>query len=100
MAEQNSVQGAGTLIYCYDAYCGWCYGFSPVIRQIAAAYQGELPIEILSGGMIFEENPQHISAIAVYIQKAYKTVEATTGIQFGKDFLWHIFHPEDSDWYP
>jgi putative protein-disulfide isomerase len=38
--------------------------------------------------------------MAPYIQKAYKTVEERTGIQFGKDWLWHIFNPEESDWYP
>jgi len=27
-------------------------------------------------------------------------VEEHTGIQFGKDYLWHIFNPDDSDWYP
>ena len=27
------------LYYCYDAYCGWCYGFSTVIKQIAADYK-------------------------------------------------------------
>ena len=88
------------LIYCYDAYCGWCYGFSPVIKKIAAKYTNELGIEVLSGGMIFEEEPRHIGAIAGYVQEAYKTVEATTGIRFGKDFLWHIFNPDQSDWYP
>ena len=41
-----------TLIYCYDAYCGWCYGFSPVIKKIAAQYKDELYIEVLSGGMM------------------------------------------------
>lgn len=92
--------GQGVLIYCYDAYCGWCYGFSPVIKRIAEEYRNEFPIEVLSGGMIFEEEPRHISAIAGYIQSAYKTVESTTGIEFGKDFLWHIFNPDQSDWYP
>ena len=38
--------------------------------------------------------------MAAYIQKAYKTVEEQTGIRFGKDWLWHIFNPEESDWYP
>ena len=26
------------IIYCYDAYCGWCYGFGPVIKKITAAF--------------------------------------------------------------
>lgn len=89
-----------TLYYCYDAYCGWCYGFSPVITRIAAEYKDTLAFDVLSGGMIFDENPRPVSAMAGYIQKAYKTVEETTGIAFGKDFLWHIFHPEQSDWFP
>lgn len=89
-----------TLIYCYDAWCGWCYGFSPVIRKIAEEYKDRLGIEVLSGGMIFDEDPQHIKGIASYVQSAYKTVESTTGIEFGKDFLWHIFNPDQSDWHP
>jgi putative protein-disulfide isomerase len=88
------------LIYCYDAYCGWCYGFSPVIKRIADEYKDKLETDVLSGGMILPEKPTPISTIAPYIQKAYKGVEGLTGIKFGKDFLWHIFNYEDSDWYP
>jgi len=88
------------LIYCYDAYCGWCYGFSPVIKRIAEEYKDKLDIEVLSGGMITPEKPTHIGSLAPFIQKAYKGVEEHTGIQFGKDFLWHIFNYEDSDWFP
>jgi putative protein-disulfide isomerase len=88
------------LIYCYDAYCGWCYGFSPIIKQVAEEYKDRFDIDVLSGGMILPEKPTHIEQIAPYIQKAYKTVEETTGIQFGQDFLWHIFNYEDSDWFP
>lgn len=88
------------LIYCYDAYCGWCYGFSPVIKRIAEEYKNILPAEVLSGGMILPEKPVHISATAGYILQAYKNVEELTGIKFGEDYLWHIKNPDDSDWYP
>jgi putative protein-disulfide isomerase len=88
------------IYYCYDAYCGWCYGFSKVMTQIATEYKEVFDFEVLSGGMIFEEKPRHISAIAPFIQKAYKNVEELTGIKFGEDFLWHIFHADESDWYP
>ena len=46
------------------------------------------------------EQPVHISATAGYISKAYKNVEELTGIKFGEDYLWHINHPDASDWYP
>ena len=89
-----------TLIYCYDAYCGWCYGFSQVMKKINSEYKNALEIEVLSGGMILPENPVHIGASAGYISSAYKNVEALTGIKFGDDYLWHVQNPDQSDWYP
>ncbi|MCX6337518.1 MAG: DsbA family protein [Bacteroidetes bacterium] len=89
-----------TLFYCYDAYCGWCYGFSPVIKQIAENYNPQLNIEVLSGGMIVPENPVPIGVTAGFIQKAYPTVEEYTGVKFGADYLWHVENPDLSDWYP
>lgn len=88
------------LIYCYDAYCGWCYGFSPVIKKIADEFSDRVDVEVLSGGMILPEKPVHIRVSAGYISKAYTSVEELTGIKFGKDYLWHIFNPDESDWYP
>jgi len=85
--------------YCYDAYCGWCYGFSPVIKRIASAYNDKLSCEVLSGGMIPKEYERPISAIATYVSQAYRQVEEMTGIKFGEDYLWHIFNPDKSDWF-
>jgi putative protein-disulfide isomerase len=89
-----------TIYYCYDAYCGWCYGFSPVIRRIFEEYRDQLAFEVLSGGMILPEQPQHIGVMADYIRSAYPIVEQRTGIRFGPDWTWHINNPDDSDWYP
>ncbi|MEO6488723.1 MAG: DsbA family protein [Ferruginibacter sp.] len=87
-----------TLFYCYDAYCGWCYGFSPVMKKIQENFLDKLEIEVLSGGMLIGEQVKPISRIAPYIRSAYTRVEDLTGIKFGNDFLWHINHPEESDW--
>ncbi len=89
-----------TLIYCYDAYCGWCYGFNEVMKKINSEFKSKLEIEVLSGGMILPEEPVHIAATAGYISKTYKNVEELTGIKFGEDYLWHINHPNQSDWFP
>ncbi|MEO7802221.1 MAG: DsbA family protein [Ginsengibacter sp.] len=89
-----------TLIYCYDAWCGWCYGFSQVIKKINDEYKNRLQVEVLSGGMILPEEPVSIGATAGYISEAYKRVEEVTGAKFGEDYLWHIRHPEQSDWFP
>ena len=88
------------IIYCYDAYCGWCYGFSEVIKKVYSQYKSKLEFEVLSGGMILPEEPVSIGATAKYIEGAYKRVEEITGIKFGEDYLWHIKHPDISDWFP
>lgn len=86
------------LIYCYDAYCGWCYGFSPVMKKIGEDFKDQIQFEVLSGGMMTGENKAPIEKIAPFIQGAYKRVEELTGIKFGEDFLWHINNPQQSDW--
>jgi putative protein-disulfide isomerase len=89
-----------TIYYCYDAYCGWCYGFSSVMKKIAHEYRDQVAFDVLSGGMIFDEDPRHISVISKYISENYKNVEELSGVKFGQDFLWHVFNPDQSDWYP
>ncbi len=59
-----------------------------------------MEFEVLSGGMILPEEPVSIRATAKYIEGAYKRVEEITGIKFGEDYLWHVRHPDISDWFP
>ena len=94
------MQKNNVIYYCYDAYCGWRYGFSPVIKKIAEEFSDRFVFEVLSGGMIPAEHPRHISSMASYIAQAYKRVEELSGIKFGNDYLWHIFNPQESDWHP
>ncbi|HSN09939.1 MAG TPA: hypothetical protein VLS85_12945 [Hanamia sp.] len=89
-----------SLIYCYDAYCGWCYGFSEVMKKVYSNYKNTFDFEVLSGGMILPDEPVSIGATAKYIEGAYKRIEEITGIKFGEDYLWHIKHPDVSDWFP
>ncbi len=86
------------IIYCYDAYCGWCYGFGPVIKRITTEYKNDLDIEVLSGGMMIDEHVMPIEKIGPYIQEEYKRVEELAGVKYGEDYLWHINNPDKSDW--
>jgi putative protein-disulfide isomerase len=88
------------IIYCYDAYCSWCFGFSRTITAIADKYKHVLAFEVLSGGMIVADPPQHISVMAQYIADSYKQVEGYAGVKFGSDYLWHVLNPDESDWFP
>lgn len=88
------------LIYCYDAWCGWCYGFSSVMQQLQKKYAERLPIEVLSGGMILPEKPSPVKIMAPFVLEHYPNVEAVTGVRFGEDFLWHMRNADHSDWFP
>lgn len=89
-----------TLIYCYDAYCGWCYGFGNVMKNVFKKYKSQLYFEVLSGGMVLPETPVPIASTASYIKSATRRVEELTGIKFGEDYMWHINNPDKSDWFP
>ena len=86
------------LIYCYDAYCGWCYGFSPIMKQIWVEYNDKFDMEVLSGGMMIGEQAMPIEKISPFIREEYKRVEELAAVKYGEDFLWHINNPDKSDW--
>lgn len=75
------------IIYVYDPMCGWCYGFSPVIKEIENEYKQKFNFEIISGGMVVGDREGPIGDFADYILSAYKRVESTTGIKFGEPYL-------------
>lgn len=76
-----------SFIYIYDAICGWCYGFSPVIKNLYLKHKSEFDFQVISGGMILGDRVGPISQMAPYIKSAYKNVEETTGIKFGDKFI-------------
>jgi putative protein-disulfide isomerase len=75
------------IIYVYDALCGWCYGFSPVLKQCYEKHKNDFEFEVLSGGMMMGDRVGSINDIAPYIKTAYHTVENTTGVKFGEAYL-------------
>lgn len=87
----------GKITYFTDALCGWCYGFSPVITQLAENYKNELDFEVFCGGLFLNQRVGDINEVAPYIKNgAYKAVESRTGVKFGKGFLNRVFDENDS----
>jgi len=84
------------LIYVYDALCGWCYGFSPVITRLYEDYKDRLDFLVLSGGMVRGDSIGPVSQISSYIKKVYKTVEQTCGVKFGEKYLNDFLENEDA----
>jgi len=76
------------IVYIYDALCGWCYGFSDVLSELYDNYKDTIDFDVLSGGLFVGERVGPINQVAGYIKKgAYKRVEETTGVMFGKAFI-------------
>ncbi|NJC25592.1 DsbA family protein [Neolewinella antarctica] len=75
------------LYYCYDALCGWCYGFSSVMTTFYAKHRTEIGLEVISGGMITGDRIGPIGEVAGYIKTAYKDVENRCQVTFGESFL-------------
>lgn len=71
-------------IYVYDALCGWCYGFSPVIKKVYEVYHETSDFEVISGGMVLDEKAGVVDKErAEYILGAIPRVEEFTGVKFG-----------------
>ncbi|RDC66366.1 DsbA family protein [Adhaeribacter pallidiroseus] len=76
-----------TLYYIYDALCGWCYGFGPVIVKLHEKYTDSLEFKVISGGMITGSRVGPITNMATYIRQASPRVTETTGVTFGEAYL-------------
>jgi putative protein-disulfide isomerase len=87
LSTSCKAQNKMKIIYVYDALCGWCYGFSPVMNKFYENHKVECNFEAVSGGMITGDRIGPIGDVAPYISWAYLDVEKATGIKFGTDFL-------------
>ncbi|MGB3617275.1 MAG: DsbA family protein [Catalinimonas sp.] len=76
-----------TILYAYDALCGWCYGFSPVVKELHARWHDRFEFQVRSGGMVRGARVAPIRQMADYIRQSYPRVEQTTGVRFGEAFL-------------
>lgn len=69
------------LIYAWDAYCGWCYGFSKTIRTLHENHP-ELPLTVLSGGLFIGDRSHSMGSFP-HIPEANKRISQLTGAEFG-----------------
>lgn len=84
------------IYYIYDALCGWCYGFSPVINKFYEEHKNDFNFQVLSGGLVTGNKIGPIGVVAPYIKEGYKQVEKRTGIEFGEAFLEDILEPGEA----
>lgn len=74
-----------SLVYVWDAYCGWCYGFSKSIRTLHENHP-ELPLTLVSGSLFVRERSLPIKEYP-HIPEANKRISQLTGAEFGEAYL-------------
>ncbi|MEI4529258.1 DsbA family protein [Priestia megaterium] len=74
-----------SLVYVWDAYCGWCYGFSKSIRTLHENHP-ELPLTLVSGGLFVGDRSLPIKEYP-HIPKVNKRISQLTGAVYGEAYL-------------
>ena len=72
------------LVYVFDAYCGWSYGFAPTMTEFARRHP-ELPVRVVSGGLFVGGRRVPIAEFG-YVQGANAKISELTGVPFGEAY--------------
>lgn len=71
------------LIYVVDTYCGWCYGFGPTVRELAA--DPEVNLTVRHGALFTGDRSAPIGQYG-HIPAANARISALTGVEFGQGY--------------
>jgi len=70
------------VLYVADAYCGWCFGFGPRLKEFETANRDRVDFRVLSGGLFVGERARPISHYP-HIAEANARIARLTGVRFG-----------------
>lgn len=76
------------LIYILDVHCGWCYGNSENINEIANTFKDKIEIEVKVGGMWLGNNaPSGGEGLHQFIKTHSPQMESVTGAYVSPEFM-------------
>ena len=84
MDSENALPEA-QVVYVFDAYCGWCYGFGPTVQQFRELNQGRISFTAISGGLFLGERRRPLRAFGD-IESANARISQRTGAKFGEPY--------------
>jgi putative protein-disulfide isomerase len=76
-----------SILYIGDPMCSWCWGFSPVIDEIADRYGDRAPVSIVVGGLHAYETAPMDEAYKATIRHHWEQVAEATGQIFSYGFF-------------
>ena len=72
------------ILYFWDAYCGWCYGFDKIFTKFYENHT-DVEIEIISGGLFFGDYSKKIKEYG-YFQEGNKKISEMYNVEFGEKY--------------
>ncbi len=72
------------ILYFWDAYCGWCYGFDKIFTKFYENHT-DVEIEIISGGLFIGDNSKKIKEYG-YFQEGNKKISEMYNVEFGEKY--------------
>ena len=72
------------LVYVFDAYCGWSYGFAPTLAELVRRHP-DLDVEVVSGGLFTGSRRVPVREFG-YVQGANAKISELTGVTFGPGY--------------
>ncbi|MGC0366184.1 putative protein-disulfide isomerase [Rhodococcus sp. 27YEA15] len=72
--------------YVFDAYCGWCYGLGPAVRQFAQDHSDTVTLSVVSGGLYIGDRTVPMSTIP-HLATANATIAERTGAVFDDRYV-------------
>lgn len=69
-------------VYFADPMCSWCYGFGPVIAELAERFEGRLGLQVVVGGLRAGNTEPMTDKDKSYVRDAWAKVGEATGQPF------------------
>ena len=84
-----------TLYYVADPMCSWCWGFAPVLEEVAEEFPRSVNLRYVMGGLARDSDEPMSEEVRSYVQNAWREVSATTDSRFNWEF-WEKCQPRRS----
>lgn len=81
----DATRHSAHVLYVTDAYCGWCFGFSPQLQDFEARNRRRVPFKAISGGLFVGPRVGPIGAYP-HIPEANARIARLTGVHFGERY--------------
>lgn len=85
------------LYYVADPMCSWCWGFASVLAELEPEIRPDVPVRLVLGGLAPDDDRPMPEDMRLYVQSAWRAVEARSGARFDHDF-WRENQPRRSTW--